>query len=39
LGANIFAVRNKFGNLNPTSNGGAFYNIEEIYILQESRKP
>ncbi|MFC1514276.1 ABC transporter substrate-binding protein [Candidatus Omnitrophota bacterium] len=33
LPANIFAVRNKFGNLHPTSYGGAFHNIEEIYIL------
>lgn len=32
LPANIFAVRNKFGNLNPTSYGGAFHNLEEIYI-------
>ncbi len=32
LPANIFAVRNKFGNLDPTSYGGAFYNIEKIYI-------
>lgn len=32
LPANIFAVRNKFGNLDPTSYGGAFYNIERIYV-------
>ncbi len=32
LPASIFAVRNKFGNLNPTSYGGAFHNLEEIYI-------
>ncbi|MFH1227427.1 MAG: ABC transporter substrate-binding protein, partial [Planctomycetota bacterium] len=30
--ANIFAVRNKFGNLHPTSYGGAFHNLEEIYV-------
>ena len=34
LGSNIFAVRNKFGNLNPTSYGGAFHNLEEIYVLE-----
>ncbi|RJP73443.1 MAG: ABC transporter substrate-binding protein [Candidatus Abyssobacteria bacterium SURF_17] len=28
----IFAVRNKFGNLYPTAFGGAFHNIEEIYV-------
>ncbi len=32
LPANIFAVKNKFGNLKPSSYGGAFHNIEEIYI-------
>ena len=32
LASRIFAVRNKFGNLCPTSYGGAFHNIEEIYI-------
>jgi peptide/nickel transport system substrate-binding protein len=32
--ANIFAVRDKFGNLKPTSYGGAFHNIEEIYLKQ-----
>jgi len=32
LGGNIFAVRNRFGNLRPTAYGGAFHNIEEIYI-------
>jgi peptide/nickel transport system substrate-binding protein len=30
--ANIFAVRNKFGNLHPTSYGGAFHNLEDIYV-------
>jgi len=34
LEANIFAVRNKFGNLKPTSYGGAFHNLEEIYIKE-----
>jgi len=34
LGANIFAVRDKFGNLDPTPLGGAFHNIEEIYIKE-----
>lgn len=37
LGANIFAVRNKFGNLHPTSYGGAFHNLDEIYIKKEYR--
>jgi len=35
LPANIFAVRDKFGNLDPTSYGGAFYNIERIYVKPE----
>lgn len=34
LGSNMFAVRNKFGNLRPTSYGGAFHNLEEIYIRE-----
>lgn len=34
LGANIFAVRNKFGNLHPTQ-AGAFHNLEEIYLLKK----
>ena len=38
LSASIFAVRNKFGNLNPTPYGGAFHNLEEIYIKKEFRK-
>jgi peptide/nickel transport system substrate-binding protein len=33
LSESLFAVRNKFGNLNPTPYGGAFHNIDEIYIL------
>jgi len=32
LEGNVFAVRDIFGNLRPTSYGGAFHNIEEIYI-------
>ncbi len=28
----LTAVRNKFGNLHPTAYGGAFHNIEEIFI-------
>lgn len=35
LGSNISAVRNKFGNLDPTNLGGVFHNIEELYILEE----
>ncbi len=34
LNMDMYAVRNKFGNLKPTVNGGAFHNIEEIYIKQ-----
>jgi peptide/nickel transport system substrate-binding protein len=34
LASNISAVRNKFGNLQPTGLGGAFHNIESIYILE-----
>jgi peptide/nickel transport system substrate-binding protein len=30
LGRNMFAVRNRFGNLRPTAYGGAFHNLEEI---------
>jgi peptide/nickel transport system substrate-binding protein len=32
LPASIYAVRNRFGNLYPTSYGGVFHNIEHIYI-------
>ena len=35
LESNMFAVRNKFGNLNPTAYGGAFHNLDEIYIKEE----
>jgi len=35
LERNIFAVRNKFGNLRPNSYGGAFHNLEEIYIIEK----
>ena len=35
LGATISAVRNKFGNLDPTNLGGVFHNIEELYILED----
>jgi len=34
LNANIYAVRNRFGNLKPTSYGGVFHNLEEIYIKE-----
>ncbi len=36
LSARLTAVRNKFGNLNPTNYGGVFHNIEEIYIKEDS---
>ncbi len=32
LNVDMIAVRNKFGNLKPTVNGGPFNNIEEIYV-------
>lgn len=32
LASNIYAVRNRFGNLKPSAYAGAFHNIEEIYI-------
>lgn len=32
LPASIFAVRDKFGNLHPTAYGGAFHNLEQIFI-------
>lgn len=34
LSARIAAIRNKFGNLKPSSYGGLLHNIEEIYILK-----
>ena len=37
LNSRIYAVRNKFGNLKPSNHGGAFHNIEEIYIYPEWR--
>lgn len=37
LSSNLYAVRNRFGNLRPTNLGGPFHNIEEIYILPEAR--
>ncbi len=37
LDASIYAVRNKFGNLHPTSYGGVFHNLEEIYIKKAYR--
>lgn len=37
LGTKLSAVRNKFGNLDPTNYAGAFHNIEELYILEEYR--
>ena len=33
LGANIYAIRNRFGNLKPSPYAGAFYNIDEIYVM------
>ena len=33
LAANIYAVRNRFGNLKPSAYAGVWHNIEEIYVL------
>jgi peptide/nickel transport system substrate-binding protein len=33
LAPQITAVRNRFGNLRPTAYGGAFHNIEELYVV------
>jgi len=38
LNTDMYAVRNKFGNLKPTVNGGAFHNIEEIYIMRHPER-
>lgn len=35
LGANMYAVRQRFGNLKPTPNGGALHNLEELYALDQ----
>lgn len=35
--ANLSAVRNKFENLKPSSYGGVFHNLDEIYIKPEYR--
>lgn len=32
LGARVTAVRNRFGNLRPSTYGGVFHNLEEIYV-------
>jgi len=37
LSSRLSAVRNKFGNLDPTNYGGVFHNLEEIYIKPEYR--
>ncbi len=34
LGAQLTAVKNRFGNLKPAPFGGVFHNLEEIYIKQ-----
>ncbi|MDP8233576.1 MAG: ABC transporter substrate-binding protein [Candidatus Saelkia tenebricola] len=34
LSENMFALRNRFGNLDLTPYGGVFHNIEEIYVLK-----
>ncbi len=35
LSENMFAIRSRFGNLDPTPYGGAFNNIDEIYVLKK----
>lgn len=37
LDARIIAVRNKFENLKPTNYGGAFHNLEELFLKEEYR--
>ena len=37
LGSDLYAIRNKFGNLKPSSVSGAWHNLESIYILKEYR--
>jgi peptide/nickel transport system substrate-binding protein len=37
LSARLTAVRNKFGNLKPAIYGGAFHNLEEIYIMHDCK--
>lgn len=32
LNIDMYAIHNRFGNLKPSVSGGAFYNMEEIYI-------
>ncbi|MDE2232148.1 MAG: ABC transporter substrate-binding protein [Candidatus Omnitrophica bacterium] len=36
LDADMYAVRNKFGNLKPSANGGPFPEPEEVYIINHS---
>ncbi len=33
LGANMYAVRQRFGNLKPSPNGGVLHNVEDLYEL------
>ena len=35
LGANMYAVRQRFGNLKPSPYRGVLYNVEELYVLDE----
>ncbi len=37
LAADIYAIRNRFGNLRPSAYAGAFHNIEEIYIRNKDQ--
>lgn len=37
LAADIYAIRNRFGNLKPSAYAGAFHNIEEIYVKDQRR--
>lgn len=38
-GLRVYAIRNKFGNLNPTALGGPLHNLEEIYVRNDGAKP
>lgn len=38
LPTSLFAVRNKFGNLFPTAYGGAFHNLEYIFVQEKTKE-
>jgi peptide/nickel transport system substrate-binding protein len=32
----IFCITNRFGNVNPSANGGLLHNLERIYVLKKA---